>query len=107
MVDDEEFRLGTEAAHHLMDADCCEIEPGLSDAEFSRIEAECRFEFSADHRAFLVAGLPVASPFEEGASWKRPWPDWRSGASGELQYRLRWPVEGVLAGAENGWWHEG
>jgi hypothetical protein len=106
VVDDERFRLGTEAAHRLVDADCCENEPGLSDAEFSRIEAVYGFRFSADHRAFLAAGLPVASPFEEGAAWKRPWPAWRSGASEKLRYRLRWPVEGVLTAVENGWWHE-
>ncbi|MFJ8963949.1 hypothetical protein ACIRG5_31625 [Lentzea sp. NPDC102401] len=35
---------------------CCEIAPGLTDAEFARIEAEHGFEFADDHRAFLAVG---------------------------------------------------
>ncbi|WP_217213673.1 hypothetical protein [Streptomyces sp. AC550_RSS872] len=104
MIGSDGVRLGTEAAHRLALADCCEIAPGLSDAEFTRIEAAFGFEFSADHRAFLAAGLPVASPPEEGATWDQPWPDWRNGDPEDLRHRLEWPVQGVLNAKENGWW---
>lgn len=75
VIDISTARLGAEAARRLQQADCCEIEPGLSDDEFERIEAEYGFQFSDDHRAFLAAGLPVSEPPQEGASWAKPWPD--------------------------------
>ncbi|MGP3980033.1 hypothetical protein [Streptomyces sp. KR80] len=104
MIDSDGFPLGAEAARRLAEFDCCEIEPGLSDAEFSRIEATYGFEFTMDHRAFLAAGLPVASPPEEGATWEQPWPNWRDGNPADLCYRLDWPVQGVLNAVGNGWW---
>ncbi|WP_333493575.1 SMI1/KNR4 family protein [Kitasatospora cathayae] len=66
MINIDGARLGADAARRLRQADCCTIEPGLSDDEFERIEEEYGIRFSDDHRAFLAAGLPVCSPPEEG-----------------------------------------
>jgi hypothetical protein len=41
------------------------MEPGLTDAEFARIEAELGFQFADDHRAFLAAGLPLSALHED------------------------------------------
>jgi hypothetical protein len=72
--------------------------PGLTDAEFARIEDEFGFHFAADHRAFLAAGLPTG----------RGWPDWRTPDREALRDRLAAPVEGVLFDvAQNDFWHEG
>ncbi|MFI6686508.1 hypothetical protein [Streptomyces sp. NPDC050485] len=101
----EGMKLGLEAARLLAAADCCEIEPGLTDAEFRRIEEEYGFEFADDHRAFLAAGLPVRQPPEEGATWENPWPDWRHGDPVKLREHLEWPVEGVLRAVQGGYWH--
>ena len=57
--------MGVEAARRL--AKACEIEPGLSEADHG-------FEFSVDHRAFLAAGPPVASPLEGGRPGNGPGP---------------------------------
>ncbi|MFC9284605.1 hypothetical protein [Streptomyces collinus] len=93
MIDFDGARLGAEAARRLAESDCCETAPGLEEDEFSRFEATY-FEFSPEHRAFL-AGLPVASPPEEGATWQQPWPDWRHADSDDLRHRLEWPVREV------------
>jgi hypothetical protein len=98
------------AARRLAELGCCEIAPGLTDAEFAGIEAEYGFEFADDHRSFLAAGLPVNSPFEPepGVSyaWEKPWPEWRDGDPDELREQLNWPVEGVLRAVEsNGHWN--
>ncbi|MCH82513.1 hypothetical protein A2U01_0003321, partial [Trifolium medium] len=45
-----------------------EVQPGLSDAEFARAEAEFGFVFPPDLRAILAAGMPIGAGF----------PDWRS-----------------------------
>ena len=58
--------LGAEAARRLAETGLYECEPGLTDAEFERIEREYGFEFADDHRAFLAAGLPVNVPPEDG-----------------------------------------
>ncbi|MCC3770543.1 hypothetical protein [Streptomyces sp. UNOC14_S4] len=104
MTETKGARLGVEAARRLAKAGCCEIAPGLSDREFDRVEAEYGFAFSADHRAFLAAGLPVASPYEEGQTWKQPWPDWRDGDPEELRRRLDLPVQEILWDVEAGDW---
>lgn len=84
-----------------------EFESGLTDAEFERIEQEFGFEFADDHRAFLAAGLPVNVPPEEGQTWSKPWPEWRSGDRERLRDQLGWPVEGVLFDVErNAFWYE-
>ncbi|XP_038978227.1 uncharacterized protein LOC103707798 [Phoenix dactylifera] len=44
------------------------VNPGLSDADFTRLEAEFSFAFPPDLRAVLALGLPTAPGF----------PDWRS-----------------------------
>lgn len=48
-----------------------QVQPGLSDAEFARAEAEFGFVFPPDLRAVLAAGLPVGAGF----------PDWRAGGA--------------------------
>ncbi|WP_123466807.1 hypothetical protein [Streptomyces sp. CEV 2-1] len=101
------MKMGAEAAHLLATADCCEIEPGLSDAELRCVEEEYGFEFADDHRAFLAAGLPVSEPPEEGATWENPWPDWRHGDPAKLRKHLEWPVEGIVMAVQHGYWHSG
>ncbi|MGW4551273.1 hypothetical protein ACWEN4_33735 [Streptomyces violaceorubidus] len=105
MIDTDGARLGAEAARRLAEAECCEIAPGLTGEEFSRIEATYGFEFSPEHRAFLAGGLPVASPPEEGATWQQPWPDWRHADVDDLRHRLEWPAREVLADIAHGSWH--
>ncbi|HEY0531394.1 MAG TPA: hypothetical protein VGD29_07335 [Actinoplanes sp.] len=74
------------------------LSPGLSDAEFARIEDEFGFHFAADHRAFLAAGLPSG----------RGWPDWRGTDRSAIRDRLAAPVEGVLFDvAQNDFWYGG
>ncbi|MGW5350350.1 hypothetical protein ACWERV_07505 [Streptomyces sp. NPDC004031] len=105
MIDISAARLGAEAARRLRQADCCTIEPGLTDDEFDRIEEAYSFQFSDDHRAFLAAGLPVSSPPEEGATWDNPWPNWRSGSLDDLRSHLEWPTRGVITSVQHGYWH--
>ncbi|AQS68941.1 hypothetical protein [Streptomyces pactum] len=108
MINSEGTRLGTEAARRLARSGLYEFEPGLTDAEFTRIEREYGFEFADDHRAFLAAGLPVNTPPEDGQTWSRPWPEWRDGDRDSWRRQLDWPVEGVLLDVEhNGFWYEG
>jgi hypothetical protein len=101
----EARRLGEEAARRLARTGQYEIGPGLTDAEFARIERDYDFEFADDHRAFLAAGLPLNRPPEEGQTWRNPWPDWRDGDPGDLRDQLGWPVEGTLFDVEHGFWH--
>ncbi|MFE2527237.1 hypothetical protein ACFXEL_23645 [Streptomyces sp. NPDC059382] len=101
----EGARLGAQAAHRLSQLGSVEILPGLSDAEFARVEAEFGFEFSDDHRAFLAAGLPAGRPSSTGR--RQPWPDWRNGDADGLRDRLAWPVDGVLFDVEHdSFWSE-
>jgi hypothetical protein len=75
-----------------------DLSPGLTDAEFARIEDEFAFRFADDHRAFLAAGLPSG----------RGWPDWRGTDRDALRDRLAAPVEGVLFDiAQNDFWYGG
>jgi hypothetical protein len=62
VISSEAARLGEEAARRLAQAGGYEIGPGLTDAEFARIERKYEFEFADDHRAFLAAGLPLNIP---------------------------------------------
>ncbi|KAL0730016.1 hypothetical protein Bca4012_026109 [Brassica carinata] len=63
-----------------------QVQPGLTDAEFARAEAEFAFSFPPDLRAVLSAGLPVASGF----------PDWRSpGARLHLRAMIDLPIAAV------------
>ncbi|MET7364766.1 hypothetical protein ABZS61_02880 [Streptomyces sp. NPDC005566] len=106
MISDEGARLGAEAARRLAQTGLYEFEPGLTDAELSRIERDYGFEFADDHRAFLAAGLPINVPPEDGQTWSEPWPDWR-GDPDKLREQLGWPVEGVLLDVEHSmFWHE-
>ncbi|KAJ4890244.1 Uncharacterized protein Rs2_29992 [Raphanus sativus] len=62
------------------------VQPGLTDAEFARAEAEFSFSFPPDLRAVLAAGLPVGAGF----------PDWRSpGARLHLRAMIDLPVAAV------------
>ena len=106
VVTSEGARLGEEAACRLARTGQYEIGPGLTDAEFARIERDYGFEFADDHRAFLAAGLPLNRPPEEGQTWPSPWPDWRDDDTGDLREQLGWPVEGALFDVEhNALWH--
>ncbi|CAF2046468.1 BnaAnng03670D [Brassica napus] len=63
-----------------------QVQPGLTDAEFARAEAEFSFSFPPDLRAVLAAGLPVGAGF----------PDWRSpGARLHLRAMIDLPVAAV------------
>ncbi|XVF61158.1 hypothetical protein PTKIN_Ptkin08bG0107100 [Pterospermum kingtungense] len=63
-----------------------QVQPGLSDAEFARAEAEFGFVFPPDLRAILSAGLPVGPGF----------PDWRcAGARLHLRALLDLPVAAI------------
>lgn len=110
MTRGEDVSLGMMAARRLAELGCCEIAPGLTDAEFADIEGAYGFEFADDHRAFLAAGLPLNSPREPepGVSyaWETPWPEWRDGDPDELHEQLDFPVEGVLRAVESsGHWN--
>jgi DNA-binding transcriptional LysR family regulator len=59
VISSEGARLGEEAARRLARTGQREIGPGLTDAEFARIERDYDIEFADDHRAFLAAGLPL------------------------------------------------
>jgi hypothetical protein len=106
MISREGARLGASAARHLARLSRFEIGPGLTDAEFARIEREYGFEFADDHRAFLAAGLPLNSPPGPGQTWTKPWPDWRNGDPDALREQLAWPIHGILFDVEgNAFWH--
>jgi len=108
VISSEGQRLGGEAARRLAETGLYRFEPGLTDAEFTRIERDHGFEFADDHRAFLAAGLPVNVPPEDGQTWARPWPKWRGGDVDSLRRQLDWPVEGVLLDVEhNAFWYAG
>ena len=106
MISGEGIRLGELAAHRLVRAGRYEIGPGLTGAEFARIERDYEFEFADDHRAFLAAGLPLNVPAAKDPAWRKPWPDWRDGGPDGLHEQLGWPVEGALFDIENNaLWH--
>ena len=90
--------LGEEAGRRLVRRRR-DIQPGLTVAEFDRMERQYGFEFADDHRGFLSVCLPVGS---------RNWPDWRSGDPQALREKLAWPVEGVVFDVEhNAYWYDG
>jgi hypothetical protein len=102
--------LGIVAFRRLAAYAVGDTEPGLTDAEFDRIERDFGFTFADDHRAFLTAGLPVNSgipPPEPGVYYThdRPWPDWRHDPAEVLLPFLTWPAAGVLTSVERGGWH--
>jgi hypothetical protein len=108
VINSDGVRLGEQAARDLARTGCCEIGPGLTEAEFARIEREYGFEFADDHRAFLEMGLPLNGPLPqtEGVIYThaKPWPDWRDDDPRKLREALNWPVEGVLFDVEHGYW---
>ncbi|HEX3781669.1 MAG TPA: hypothetical protein VHX38_18560 [Pseudonocardiaceae bacterium] len=114
MAENTAVALGREAARRLVAVHGREttIGPGLTEAEFARIENEYGFEFAADHRAFLAAGLPRSRPAtstpEVIHTWREPWPDWRDDDPAVLRGRLDGPIEGVLFDVEhNSTWYDG
>ncbi|MCI21124.1 hypothetical protein A2U01_0042288, partial [Trifolium medium] len=63
-----------------------QVQQGLSDAEFARIEAEFGFIFPPDLRAILTAGLPIGAGF----------PDWRAtGTRLHLRASLDLPMAAI------------
>ncbi|GLY14450.1 hypothetical protein LWF15_27575 [Kineosporia rhizophila] len=67
--------IGEAAAKRLVQSGAAEIQDGLTDAEFARIERHFGFKFADDHRSFLAAGLPVREGLDERtsqASWGWP-----------------------------------
>jgi hypothetical protein len=96
--------LGLQAAQRLAELQCCDIEPGLTDEEFARIEQDYDIEFADDHRAFLGAGLPVREPPQQGQTWENPWPDWRDGNAEELRAHINWPIDFLLSDIQRGHW---
>ncbi|XP_059642324.1 uncharacterized protein LOC132284253 [Cornus florida] len=68
--------LTDEVITHLKNSGI-QVQPGLSDSEFARAEAEFGFAFPPDLKALLSAGLPVGPGF----------PDWRSTGSARFQLR--------------------
>lgn len=72
------------------------LDPGLSDAEVSRLEDRLGFSFGPEHRAFVQSAVPGG---------EKSWPDWRNGSDQDLRGRLDWPVDGVLFDVHgNGFW---
>lgn len=67
------------------------LDRGLSDEEISQIEDTFRFAFGPEHRAFLLAAVPVG----------QSWPDWRNDRQDDLRGRLDWPVDGVIFDVHN------
>ncbi|MBW8484894.1 hypothetical protein [Actinomadura parmotrematis] len=106
MIDSAGERLGASAARELRKIGRYAFGPGLTDAEFTRIEAEFGIEFADDHRAFLAAGLPLNSAREPGETWLHPWPDWRNGDPEALRTHVDWAVNGVLFDVEHGFWKQ-
>ncbi|KAF5752902.1 hypothetical protein HS088_TW01G00820 [Tripterygium wilfordii] len=77
--------LATKVINHLRDSGI-QVQPGLSDAEFARAEAEFGFSFPPDLRAVLSAGLPVGPGF----------PDWRApGARLHLRASFDLPIAAI------------
>jgi hypothetical protein len=77
-------QLGREAMRRLRAAAVCDVDTGLTQAEFIRIEEAFGFHFADDHRAFLAEGLPTNTGLptpRPGVIYThpRPWPDWRHG----------------------------
>jgi hypothetical protein len=71
------------------------FERGVSDEEFSEIEARFKFVFPPDLRLLLSVGLPVSTGF----------PDWRSAAAEDRDHILAWPAHGVYLDVERaGFW---
>ena len=97
--------LGVEAALRLARLGCVDIQPGLTDAEFTAIEQRFGFEFASDHRAFLAAGLPVWTAGDDDPDHTSSgWPNWRDGDPDALQRQIDHPVAVVLDAVETGYW---
>ncbi len=98
MAETSAARLGAEAAARLAAIGTVSVDPGLTEAEFERIEQTSGVEFADDHRAFLAAGLPV------GTSW----PNWRDASRRTMRRWLQTPIDGVLFDVEwNSFWFDG
>eukprot|EP01018_Ginkgo_biloba_P016597 Gb_20863 [translate_table: standard] len=74
------------------------IARGLTDQEFGAIQATFGFTFPPDLRSILQEGLPVGVGF----------PNWRSGATQQLQMMLDLPMAGLSYDIAKGkfWWKE-
>jgi len=67
------------------------LEPGLTEHELDRLEAEFDIAFAPDHRLMLSLALPVGGV----------WPNWRQDGARRLRARIAMPIEGVLFDVEN------
>nr|CAP47646.1 putative integron gene cassette protein [uncultured bacterium] len=71
------------------------FDAGLNDAEIASIESRFDFQFPADLRSFLQAGMPQGEGF----------PDWRGADETVLQEWLDTPRKGIVFDVEhNGFW---
>jgi hypothetical protein len=92
------WNFGAKAARRLARHRLVEIAPGLTEAEFARLEQQFGFEFADDHRGFLATGLPLGDS----------WPNWRTESTVAVRALLAGPVEGVLFDVRHsGFWHAG
>ena len=76
---------------HLADCDV-PIQEGLSDEEFSSIEASLGFTFPPDLRSILREGLPVGPGF----------PNWRSSSYQQLEILINLPILGLCKAVSMG-----
>ncbi|MFC0105607.1 hypothetical protein [Kibdelosporangium aridum] len=98
--------LGVEAARRLARLGCVDIQPGLTNAEFTTVEQRFGFEFARDHRAFLAEGLPVwtvgGDDHPDCSNWG--WPDWRDGDPDTLRQQVDHPTAVILDAVRKGYW---
>ncbi len=73
-------------AHELLTWAGVSMQPGLTETEFSAIEACFGVTFNRSHREFLALGVPVGPG----------WPDWRSGAEAPLRAWVDWPITSTV-----------
>ena len=86
--------LAAEAVRRLRRARV-KLEPGLTENELARVEADFGFGFNPDHRELLSLVLPAG----------KGWVDWRGGSHAELVDRLTSPTDGVVFDVHNnGFW---
>jgi hypothetical protein len=68
-----------------------QIDPGLTDKEFNRVESQFELTFPFELREFLSIGLPTS----------KGWVDWRQADDATLQKRLDWPLDSMCFDIEH------
>ncbi|GAA2650978.1 hypothetical protein [Paractinoplanes durhamensis] len=108
MTTADDADTGRRAAQRLAELGTIEIHSGLTEVELTQVEHRFGFEFTAGHRAFLAAGLPLRtttnSDPDDGA-WS--WPNWRDLDSESLHAQVNWPRTCILEYVANGNWPSG